>query len=141
MPLSRGVRGLVETWPAPLSRTCQWKLAPNSTPVVGLDDLDPERQPRQHIVQELDGALLVELGVDTQHAQAGAVVDGGELVVLAPGSWERAMNLTSSWTRWPGRGLLIAAPAAVVALVALGGGQPVQARMRHMPEGLSCTWW
>jgi hypothetical protein len=31
-------------------------------PVVGLDDLDPERQPRQHMVQELDGGLLVELG-------------------------------------------------------------------------------
>jgi hypothetical protein len=36
------------------------------------------------------------------------------------------MNLTSSWTRWPGSGLLVALPAPVVALVALGGGQPVQ---------------
>ena len=52
--------------------------------VVGLDDLDPEREPLQHVVQELDGRLLVALGVDAQHAQAGAVVDGGELVVLAP---------------------------------------------------------
>ena len=51
--------------------------------VVGLDHLDPEREPLQHIVQELDGRRLVELGIDTQHAQAGAVVDGGELVVLA----------------------------------------------------------
>jgi hypothetical protein len=49
--------------------------------VVGLDDLDPERQPLQHLVQELDGRLLVELGVD---AQPGAVIDGGELVELAP---------------------------------------------------------
>jgi hypothetical protein len=31
--------------------------------VVGLDDLDPERQPRQHIIEELDGGLLVELGI------------------------------------------------------------------------------
>src|SRR5512132_728899 len=30
--------------------------------VVGLDDLDPERQPFQHVVEELDGRLLVELG-------------------------------------------------------------------------------
>jgi hypothetical protein len=30
--------------------------------VVGLDDLDPEREPRQDIVEELDGGLLVELG-------------------------------------------------------------------------------
>jgi hypothetical protein len=38
------------------------------------------------------------------------------------------MNFTSSWTRWPGSGLLRALPAAVVALVSLGGGQPVQAQ-------------
>jgi hypothetical protein len=50
--------------------------------VVGLDDLHAEWEPRQHVVQELDGRLLVELGVDAQHAQAGAVVDGGELEVL-----------------------------------------------------------
>jgi hypothetical protein len=43
--------------------------------VVGLDDLNPERQPRQHIIQELDGRLLVELGLDAQHPQPGAVVD------------------------------------------------------------------
>jgi hypothetical protein len=36
------------------------------------------------------------------------------------------MNFTSNWTRWPGRGLLRAFPAAVVALVALGGGQAVE---------------
>ena len=36
------------------------------------------------------------------------------------------MNFTSIWTRWPGSGLLIAFPAPVVALVALGGGEPVQ---------------
>ena len=52
------------------------------SPVIGLDDLDPERQPLQHIVGELDGGLLVELGIDAQHAQASAVIDGGELVVL-----------------------------------------------------------
>jgi hypothetical protein len=38
------------------------------------------------------------------------------------------MNFTSIWTRWPGSGLLIALPALVVSLVALGGGQPVQAQ-------------
>jgi hypothetical protein len=51
--------------------------------VVGLDDLDPERQPLQHVVDELDGRLLVELGVDAQDPEVGAVVDRGELVVLA----------------------------------------------------------
>ena len=52
--------------------------------VVGLDDLDPEREPLQEVVEELDGGLLVAPVIDAQHAQAGAVVDGGELVVLAP---------------------------------------------------------
>jgi hypothetical protein len=46
---------------------------------VGLDDLHPERQPRQHIIQELDGRLLVELRIDAQHPQPGAIIDGGEL--------------------------------------------------------------
>jgi hypothetical protein len=36
---------------------------------VGLEDLDPERQPLQHVVEELDGGLLVELGVDPQDPQ------------------------------------------------------------------------
>src|SRR5918995_124869 len=49
-------------------------------PIVGLDDLDPEREALQHVVQELDGRLLVELGIDAQHAQAGGGIDGGELV-------------------------------------------------------------
>jgi hypothetical protein len=39
--------------------------------VVGLDDLHTERAPLQDVVQELDGGLLVELGVDAQDAQAG----------------------------------------------------------------------
>jgi len=33
LPLRRGVRGLMETCPAPWSRTCQWKLTPSSGPL------------------------------------------------------------------------------------------------------------
>src|SRR4029453_14616865 len=58
-----------------------------STPLrmnIGLDDLDPEREPLQQVVEELDGGLLVATVIDAQHAEPGAVVDGGELVVLAP---------------------------------------------------------
>ena len=50
--------------------------------VVGLDRNDPEREPLEEVVEELDGGLLVALGVNAQHPDAGAVVDGGELVVL-----------------------------------------------------------
>jgi hypothetical protein len=59
--------------------------------VVGLDDLDTEGQPCQDVVQELDGGLLIAAGVEAPDAQPGAVVDGGELVVLgpAPALWGR----------------------------------------------------
>jgi hypothetical protein len=43
-----------------------------------------EGEPLQDVVEELDGRLLVELRIDAQHPQPGAVIDGGELVMLAP---------------------------------------------------------
>jgi hypothetical protein len=97
-------------------------------PVVGLDDLDPERQPLQHIVQELDGGLLVELGIAAQHAQAGAVVDGGELVVRLGlgGAGQRLDEPDVELDAVAGQGLLIALPAPVMALMPLGRRQPVQ---------------
>jgi len=52
-------------------------------PVIGLDDLNPERQAFQHVVGELDRGALVELRIDAQDAQPSAVIDGRELVVLA----------------------------------------------------------
>ena len=48
--------------------------------VVSLDALDTEGQLLQHVIDELDRRLLVQALVDPQHAQPGAVVDGGELV-------------------------------------------------------------
>jgi hypothetical protein len=115
-------------------------------PVVGLDDLDPERQPLQHIVQELDGGLLVELGIAAQHAQPGAVVDGGELVVRlglgAPGSgW---MNLTSSWTRWPGRGFSSRCQRRSWRLCRWDAGSRFSSsrfKILQTPELLICTSW
>ena len=113
------------------------KLAPNSTPLSVWDDLHPERQPLQHVVQELDGRLLVELGIDPQDPQAGAVVDGGELVVLAAcaslGAGQRLDELDVDLDAVTGQWLLVPLPTAVVALVALGGGQPVQAQPLEDP--------
>jgi hypothetical protein len=57
--------------------------------VVGLDDLDPERELLEDVVEELDRGLLVVAWVDPQHADAGAVVDRGVLVVLLPGAGKR----------------------------------------------------
>ena len=91
--------------------------------VVGLNDLHPEREPLQHIVQELDGRLLVELGIDPQDPQPGAVVNRGELVVLPGlgGAGKRLDELDVELDPVAGQRLLIALPTPVVALVALGG--------------------
>jgi len=40
-------------------------------PVVGLDDLHPEREPLQHVVQELDGGVLVAPVIDAQDSEPG----------------------------------------------------------------------
>jgi hypothetical protein len=60
--------------------------------------------------------------------QPGAVVDGGELVVLLGlgGAGKRLDELDVELDAVAGQWLLIALPAPGVALVALGGGQPVQ---------------
>jgi hypothetical protein len=50
--------------------------------VVGLDAFDAERELLEDVVDELDGGPLGDLRVDAQHPDAGAVVDGRELVVL-----------------------------------------------------------
>lgn len=42
--------------------------------VVGLDPLDMERQLLEHVVDELNRALLPQPVVDAEHPQAGAVV-------------------------------------------------------------------
>jgi hypothetical protein len=52
--------------------------------VVGLDDLDWEGQLLEDVVDEADRGGLVEPVVDAQDPQPDAVVDRGELVVLAP---------------------------------------------------------
>ena len=65
----------------PRLSTCQPKPVRGLGAVVGLDDLDLEREPLRDVVYERDCCALVGLGVDAQHPQPGAVVDGGELVV------------------------------------------------------------
>ena len=55
--------------------------------VVGLDHFDVERELLEEVVGELDGGLLVVAGVDPKHADAGAVVDRGVLVVLLAHAW------------------------------------------------------
>ena len=53
--------------------------------VVRLDRLYAKRQPREHIIDKVNGVLLVVAVVDLEHAQPGAIINGRELkVVLGP---------------------------------------------------------
>lgn len=84
----------------------------------------------QDVVDELDGGLLVELRVDTQDSQAGAVVDRGELVVLVAsasptgGASEGLDELDVDLYVVTGALLLVAFPPPVVPLVALRARDP-----------------
>jgi hypothetical protein len=48
--------------------------------VVRLHHVDAERQPVPDVVDESDGGALVARVVDLQHANPGAIVNGGELI-------------------------------------------------------------
>ena len=104
--------------------------------VVGLDRFDSEGEPLEEVVEELDGCFLVVLRIDAQHAYAGAVVNGGELVVLFVGdAWYRGDELHVDLHLVAGLGLLVALPALGVSLVALVGRQPAHAQaVEHSPH-------
>jgi len=111
-------------------------------PVVCLDRLDPERELVQQEVSELDRGLLVEPVVDPQDPQPGAVVDGGELVVLLPAGG--AMNLTSIWTWWPGSCFSYRFHRRSFGLYRCEAGsrlRPSRLRIRHTPELLMSMSW
>lgn len=136
LPFSLGVAGIMQVWRMPRSRTCQQKPVRGLGTVVCMDRLSPERQPLQHVVRELDGGLLVVPRADAQHPDAGAVVDGGELVVLLGGdTWDRGDELDADLHLVAGLGLLRALPALFVALVALVGRQTVHTQaVEHPPH-------
>jgi hypothetical protein len=87
---------------------------------------DVEGQALEHVVDELDGHLLIEAVVDPEDAQPRAVVDGGELEVLLARAGDRGDELDVDLNPVPGLRLLIPLPALGVAFVALRGRQPTQ---------------
>ena len=48
--------------------------------IVGLNDVDAERQPPEDVIDECDRRPLIAGVEDLQHANAGAIVDRRELV-------------------------------------------------------------
>ena len=103
--------------------------------VISLDTLHGEGQPGQDVADDLHRDALVAAGAGAQDPLPGAVIDGGELVVplalagLAQRLDERHIDLELV----AGPLLLIPFPAPLVALVALGGWQPVHAQPPQDP--------
>jgi hypothetical protein len=89
---------------------------------------------------------LVAAGVDAQHPEPGAVIDGGELGVLLAAALltQRFAELDVDPQLVAGALLLVALPAQAVSSVALGGGQPVHPEPLQdplSPEVLIVTSW
>src|SRR6266545_315858 len=133
LPFSLGVAGLMYTWSMPRSSTCQWKAAWNSEPLSVRVRSTWQRQLLEHVVDELDRALLTETVVDAQHAQPRAVVDRGALVVGLACAPKRGDELRVDLDLVTGLGLLVALPALAVTPVALGGRQTAQAQSPEDP--------
>jgi hypothetical protein len=113
-------------------------------PVVGLDRLDPERQPGQDLVEEPDRGRLVAAVVGAQDADPVAVVDGRVLVVLLAGAGQRRDELDLDLDAGAGLRLLVPLPAVLVAAVPLRRGSRLMSRrcrMRQIPDGLSTRSW
>jgi hypothetical protein len=80
--------------------------------LVGLDD--HEREPPPNFVDELDRRRLVAAVVDLEHPDAGAIVDGRELVEATPSAGDPLEELDVHLQPMAGLGLLVALPALLV---------------------------
>jgi hypothetical protein len=128
LPLSRGVGGLILTWSMPVSSSCRWKDVPNFEPLSVWTRSTAKGSVGRVWSMKVMAVFWSQRGLARSTCRRGAVVDGGELVVLRlrpgwPSGW---MNLTSTCSCWPGPLLRVAFPAQGSMLIALGGGQPVQ---------------
>jgi hypothetical protein len=102
-------------------------------PVVGLDDHDPEGEPPPYLVHELDRRRLVAAVVDLEHPDAGAIVDGSELVEATSGARDALEELDVHLQPMAGLGLLVALPALFVRTMLLVRRQSAQAVAHEEP--------
>ena len=87
----------------------------------------PEGEPPPHLVDELDRRGLVAAVVDLEHPDAGAIVDGRELIEAPPGARDALEELDVHLQPMARLGLLIALPALFVGPMLLVRGQAAQA--------------
>jgi hypothetical protein len=107
--------------------------------IIGLNSLDLERQSGGGVVIEHDGSFHIAVGVEPQHSQPGAIIDGGELVeLLAPARALYGINeLHIDLNLMTGELLLIALPPAIMAFIALGGRKAIELKLLEYPPDSS----
>jgi hypothetical protein len=94
--------------------------------VVGLDHVNAKRQALEDVVNEADGSRLVTRVEDLQHADAGAVIDGRELVEAPPTPGNALEKLHIHLQAMAGLRFLIALPPLPSGSILLIGWQPTQ---------------
>src|SRR6478735_12597955 len=82
--------------------------------IVGLHDVNTERQPLQDSVDEADGRALITRIVDLEDANARAIIDGRELVQALARAGNALEELDVHLEPVARLRLLVAAPAFVV---------------------------
>jgi hypothetical protein len=113
-------------WISSASR-CQGKCDWNFGAVVGLNDVDPERESTDDLVHEGNRRRLVAGVVHLEHANSGTVIDGGELIeplACTGNAFEKLDVHLQSMTRLR---LLVPKPAFRMRPVFLIRRQPIHA--------------
>src|SRR4030095_13951469 len=95
--------------------------------IVGLNDVDAEGEPPEDVINEGDRRTLSARVEDFQHANAGAVVDRGELIEAPARARDPLEKLDVDLQTMPRLRFLVARPAVRVPAVLLVRWQPVHA--------------
>src|ERR1700682_945468 len=101
--------------------------------VVGLDQLDPEGQSLQDVVDELNRCLLVESVVELEDPEPSAVVNSSELVVPLASAGNRGDEFDIDLEAETRLGLLVPLPPLLMTFVPLRAGQSVEAKAPQNP--------
>ena len=82
--------------------------------IVGLNDKDAEGESPEDVINEGDRRALITRVKDLQHAKAGAIVDGGELIEPPARARDALEKLDVDLQAMPRLRLLVARPAVRV---------------------------
>jgi hypothetical protein len=94
--------------------------------IVGLHDMDPKRETAQDVVHEPNSRALIARVKDLQHPNAGAIIDGGELIEPPLTTWDPFEKLHVHLEAVSRLRLLVPLPPLAMGSMFLIGRQPVQ---------------